>query len=604
LHHQFKFSILTFSVIVVLLLSVFPVGNVMAQDETPPPVETPAAEETTTTVDNPIAIETIPANEFTVQDVGAQTPEELVVMLVSPTGEAPTLTEEALGAALTSSGSIYCPENAFWGDSACTGPLPTIDEAITEAFKQGSGRIYVAIDYTDARLTPVMIDGLNLPGGPGLLGLLGGVDFSTGNMVGITTLNRPIIVSNLEWGFYMENFIISGVEGTAITTRNVGVAAIVDTDLIGNEGAGMDIIANNYIDLEDVTADNNAQGISVVGGFVTLYRVSTSGTISGNGMNIQAKKNSSIYPNDSGPNKGNLYIESSKFNDNDGSGLNANAEGSIVVACSQASRNGLAGLGSGMILSSGTDITILCSKLKDNSNYGLQATAINNIYLDRTTISGNARDTLLVSPNPVQYYSNPVPYYSNPEKYYSEAPCSYLCPSCNDGGSGGEEEKPVEGNNQVVIVKVDEGSGTTEIKAGYSTVFKLYEQQEDAERLVQLTALTSGSAPDGSSAVYTPLDENQLPAPPPEGASLIPWGFNIAITNPDGSAVESLNGYMLVRFYLPEGFVLPGGMRLVIQYFDPATSSWTPMSTAVGGGMAYTFASKPGTYVLTMEPIQ
>jgi hypothetical protein len=45
-------------------------------------------------------------------------------------------------------------------------------------------------------------------------------------------------------------------------------------------------------------------------------------------------------------------------------------------------------------------------------------------------------------------------------------------------------------------------------------------------------------------------------------------------------------------------------MRLVIQHYDPATSSWTPMSTAVGGGMAYTFASKPGTYVLTMEPIK
>ncbi len=156
----------------------------------------------------------------------------------------------------------------------------------------------------------------------------------------------------------------------------------------------------------------------------------------------------------------------------------------------------------------------------------------------------------------------------------------------------------------MVIVKVGEGNGTTEIKPGYSTVFKLYEQQEEKERLVQLTALTSGSAPSGSSAVYTPLNEGTLPAPLPEGAKLIPWGFNLAITNPDGTAVESLIGYMLVRFYLPEGFVLPGGMRLVIQHFDPATSSWEPMSTAVGGGTAYTYASKPGTYVLTMVPIQ
>ena len=50
--------------------------------------------------------------------------------------------------------------------------------------------------------------------------------------------------------------------------------------------------------------------------------------------------------------------------------------------------------------------------------------------------------------------------------------------------------------------------------------------------------------------------------------------------------------------------MLPSGMRLVIQHYNPATSSWEPMSTAVGGGTAFTYASKPGTYVLTMEPIK
>ena len=242
-----------------------------------------------------------------------------------------------------------------------------------------------------------------------------------------------------------------------------------------------------------------------------------------------------------------------------------------------------------MYLQAGGDISVWCSKATGNSSYGLVAETPATIYLASNNISGNGLiDFVPLSQNDVVEQS---------------APCSEFCPYCK-GGSGGDEEKPVEGNTQVVIVNVGEGNGTTEIKPGYSTVFKLYEQQEEKERLVQLTALTSGSAPSGSSAVYTPLDESKLPGPLPEGTNLIPWGFNLSLTNPDGSAVESLIGYMLVRFYLPEGFVLPGGMHLVIQHYDPATSSWEPMSTAMGGGTAYTYASKPGTYVLTMEPIK
>ena len=235
-----------------------------------------------------------------------------------------------------------------------------------------------------------------------------------------------------------------------------------------------------------------------------------------------------------------------------------------------------------MYLQAEGDITVWCSKVMGNSSYGLIAdTPTGNVIVASNNFSGNDLiDFVPLSENPL---------------IEQTAPCSLFCPSCK-GGPGGEEEKPTEGNTQVVIVKVGEGNGEAEIKSGYSTVFKLYEQQEEKERLVQLTALTSGSAPSGSSAVYTPLDEGTLPAPLPEGASLIPWGFNLAITNPDGTAVESLIGYMLVRFYLPEGFVLPGGMRLVIQRFDPATSSWEPMSTTVGGGTAFTYANKPDTF--------
>ena len=95
--------------------------------------------------------------------------------------------------------------------------------------------------------------------------------------------------------------------------------------------------------------------------------------------------------------------------------------------------------------------------------------------------------------------------------------CS-ICPVCKSNGSGGEKENPTDGNTQVVIVKVGEGVGSAEIKPRYSTVFKLYEQQEEKERLVQLTALTSGSAP-AAAARSTP---HWMKAPCPRHCPKVP----------------------------------------------------------------------------------
>ena len=583
--NKFRWSILSASVILALLVSVFPLGTVMAEGEDPAPTETPVTEEVPAVLEEAPPVEV----EMTVEEVVGQVQGEVTVVPVDPAGEVLSLVEEATANSLVSGDPRYCPGEAVWGDPRCSEQLDTIEKALAMASVQGPGTIYVAVDYVDETPAPVLIDGLDLWGMPGWLNLIGGFDFLAGEVTGSTAMYRQIVASNLT-EFTIQNFDFPGGVPTLVTASIASDGSgyffnsdvnIFNSNLSDNTGAGLTVDVNGSVALEDVKINNNGATSSINAGPVTLLNVEANGNKAGPGLEISS---SDV-----------VMIDRSRFNENEGHGLQVDDALDIFISCSQAINNGLLSPqplallalqgADGMNLTSTRDTILWCNKLKGNSGYGVFVDAGGTLNLASNTISDNG---LINEALPPQEY----------------APCSYICPSCKGGGSGGKEEKPIEGNTQVVIVKVGDGSGTAEIKAGYSTVFKLYEEKEDKERLVQLTALTSGSAPDGSSAVYTPLDESKLPAPLPDGASLIPWGFNLAITNPDGSALESLIGYMLVRFYLPEGFVLPGGMRLVIQYFDPATSGWTPMSTAVGGGMAYTFASKPGTYVLTMEPIQ
>ncbi len=584
--HKFHWSILTVAVILALLVSAFPLGAVMAEGEDPAPVEVPQTEEQSAATDAPLS--KVEAPPLTVEEVVAHVPENVVVVPVDPSGQALPMAEEATGKSLVSGDPVYCPGIAVWGDPSCSGTLASIDLAL-DAAKAGPGTIYVAVDYTDLTPDPIVINGLDLWGTPGWINLIGGVDISTGEIIGRTKLMREVVVTNLSY-FNMENFSITIPEITqpninaealitsaALTINTDGDVFVSDSDFNNNPGPGIDIEAGGMVALDNVQANNNGGGNHI-------------SSILGTVNNDEEEPPTDIIG---------ISLFNTQFNNNNGTGLYGYSGSTIFVVCSQAKNNtGIDEMyeeigDGGMYLQAEGNITIWCSKFTNNHLYGLVVDTPAMIYTADNTISGNGLiDIFSLNGN-------------DPLEEDLEAPCSEICPSCKGGSDGGgEEEKPSESNTQVVIVKVGDGSGSAEIKAGYSTVFKLYEEKEDKDRLVQLTALTSGSAPDGSSAVYTPLDESKLPAPLPEGASLIPWGFNLAITNPDGSAVESLIGYMLVRFYLPEGFVLPGGMRLVIQYYDPATSSWTPMSTAVGGGMAYTFASKPGTYVLTMEPIQ
>lgn len=601
--HKSSWSIFTAAVILALLVSAFPPGAVRAEGENPAPTDPPPAQESVTAeAPAPAATEEVqppvetaapteaatevpteePATQAdtqapTVEEVIAQAPEGVVVVPVDSAGQALPMAEEATAKAYVTGDPVYCKGSAGWGDITNCFHHDTLEEALKDADNYGSGTIYVAVDYTDLNPAPVVIDGSTWLDAPSWLNLIGGVDIVTGEVTGKTVLNRPIVVSNL-LNFRMENFSIIGVGNTlpnspdiasqeittpveaALTISQSDITQIVNSDISDNTVAGINIQANRTVNLVNVQANNNGAGNLVV-------------------------------------QNGGLDIMSSKFNNNFGTGLTAYTDGILFVTCSEARNNSGADYqypeigGGGMYLKSGGDPTLRCNKITGNSSYGLIMETDNQIFTGSNTISGNKLFDFV-----------PLTRAGVTEQYM---PCSEMCPNCKGNSNGsGEEEKPAEGNTQVVIVNVGDQNSSTELKGGYAIVFKLMEQQDGREKEIQRTILASGSAPDGSTGVYTPLDESELPAPFGQGTTFMPYAFNLAITNPDGSPLESLVGYMFIRFYLPDGFVLPGGMRLVIQHFDQATSSWTPMSTGEGGGMAYTYANKPGTYALTMVPIK
>jgi hypothetical protein len=572
-HFRFHLSVLTFAIIAALLLAVFPGGVVMAQDEAPPPEETPTSEE-------PASAEVAAVEEAL--------PETVEVLPLDSTGEPLSLAEEQAAVALATGDPIYCSGTLTPDVGICSPTLASIADAVAFAVGTGdtAGTIYVAADYND--LAPTTIDGAVFTN-PFTLFLIGGVgNMTTGEVSGRTLLDNPLTISNLA-ALFLANFGVDVTGADAITLTNDGdvmienvdahsdyrgmvltdndSVMITDSDSSSNGNAGLTIYNSGAVLIDGLGLENNGATSEISANSVSLFGVRANGVLDGGGMIVNAD--------------GDVFVEASSFSGNAGTGLTINTlESWNAVLCSKFNDN----MGDGLVIT-GSNLLLLCNKFTGNAGMGVNATATTEIDMGSNVISSNGLDSVLTAPTVLDQY----------------APCSLLCPSC--GGGEGEEEKEPGDKVQIVVVEVTEPSASVVLKSGYATVFKLKEKKEDGSlREVQRTILMEGAAPEGSTAVYTPLDESELPAPFGEGVTFMPYGFNLAITDPEGNLVTEVTGMMVLRFFLPEGFKLPLGMRLVIQYYDPETSSWTPVSTGVGGGMAYAYVKKTGTYALTMMP--
>lgn len=572
-HYRKSLSVLTFAIIFSLLLAAVPVSAVMAQDEAPPPEETP--------VEEPAPVEEAPLEETL--------PETVEVLLVDPAGEPVSLAEEQAEVILATGDPIYCPGTLLPGSLGCSTELASIADALAfaQATTDVTGTIYVAADYDD--LAATVIDGTGFAM-PFTLFLIGGVvDMTTGEVSGRTQLNYTLSAANLA-GFAISNFALDVVDGDGLLITNTGDVLIenvvshssgrgiymdgisgdtliIDSSSANNGLAGLTINSTGDVLIDGLNLSGNGTTNTITASLVSLRGVNASGTLDGGGMEINAGSD--------------VMVEASSFNNNGGTGLTVNTvESWNGVLCSKFMNNA----GDGLVIN-GANLLLLCNKFYGNMGMGVNATATTEIDTGSNVDSANGLESILNAPTVLDQY----------------APCSLLCPSCSGGGEA--EEPKVPEPVQVVIVNVDDPSASVVLKAGYATVFKLKETSEDgSQREVQRTIMMEGAAPDGSTAVYTPLDESELPTPFGEGVTFIPYAFNLVITDPEGNPLPEVVGMMVLRFFLPPDFELPFGSRLVIQYYDPETSAWTPVSTGFGGGMAYAYVKKTGTYALTVMP--
>ncbi len=360
-----RLTLFTAAVILALLFSAFPLGAVMAEGEDPAPPETPVTEEVPAAQEeSPPLVEV----EMTVEEVAEQAPEGVVVVPVDPAGMALPMVEEATANSYVTGDPVLCPTGASWGDPACV-HYATIDEAIDAAYGFDFSTIYVEAAYTDLTPEPIFIDGDFFDNQEyRSLTLIGGVDISTGEVVGKTTLNRRMVVNNMRF-FSMENFVLNGVvesnpnlpevEATpdaafTFSSDRGDEITVINSEFSNNAGAGLMIQNSGLVSLDAVKANDNGAGNTV-----------TSGAFG-------------------------VFIYQSQFNNNQGTGLVVDSADNIFMVCNQAKNN--AGVdtqfpeigGGGIYLKTpGTlggngfpptgDIVLWCNKVSGNSSYGLVA---------------------------------------------------------------------------------------------------------------------------------------------------------------------------------------------------------------------------------------
>ena len=238
------------------------------------------------------------------------------------------------------------------------------------------GTVYVEVNYTDSNPAPIIIDGSYGQDFPQQFSLIGGVDISTGEIVGRTKLSRQIIVSYVPI-FNFENFSVTLPEvvlpgpnapiveaaPAAFFTDSTGNININDSDFNNNPGPGIAINTTGMVSLYNVQANNNGSG--------------------------------NVIANSSGD----IFLTHSQFNGNQGTGLVVTTNGNIFAVCNQAKNKRSRCWWSkitrrsadGMFLPGSGNITLWCNNVTGNGLFGLIADIFRgtHIYSRAINLSGN-----------------------------------------------------------------------------------------------------------------------------------------------------------------------------------------------------------------------
>jgi len=237
----------------------------------------------------------------------------------------------------------------------------------------------------------------------------------------------------------------------------------------------------------------------------------------------------------------------------------------------------------------GPSVNIICAITKNNAYHGLHIDVGDEIPIELTSVTSNG--------------NTDGDFFSHAPTINPPVDCKWSSPS--SGGKAGVKGEPVAFPIQIIrVYEPDPNKGSGMLSHLFPNVFLYVEKQPDNQPDKELArvSLPVGVAPSGSTAAFDGLSENTLPAPLPEGDTFQGPAFNKIFTSPDGTNITGLAGSFMVQFNLPVGFTTPAGKKLVILWYDEVAKEWVKLTTYTGANFTYAYASRPGKFVLVLEP--
>lgn len=491
----------------------------------------------------------------------------------------------------------FCWENSTTGVVTCGASHGTIDAALADAYAHNFNPNEVGIivieagTFTGGQTIQPANWGLNTaPGSFEIRGSGAGSTIITSGLAinnfsnSFLYLNNMTIQgglgfnSNSNTSITLENLILSNAAGTGLTiTNQTGAGGAVQLKGVissGNSDDGADIQVQNskatVLISDSKFSNNGGRGFSIT--------ANNNVTIS----NVEALTNvlHNIIDTDYGGN-GNITILNSKFSSTTSDGLRLFAGGSTGVSNSTFSSNSN---GSGLTAWSNLTTGVFCSTANGNKNYGFDLGASNYVNLYGSSGTGNGLGILNISGGTLDY---------KPEYC-----CSSYCPT------PAAEPIPASSirlSDLIIPVYVGTNGNMGTLVSGRNLVFHLLQKNDGSEDLLAEVKVPGYSTLSGTTFAMKSLAVD-VPLSFETGNQVIGPVFLIDVFGVVRSSLTYLEGYMEIKFILDEGFSIPSGMTLAVQFFDQETNQWINIPNSRIGNTVYAYNDLIGPYALVLVP--
>jgi hypothetical protein len=380
------------AVIIAMTASLFAPIHAVADDATPPPVQTEELPPVETEIppsddvqmEDPSAIRTEPpslveegaggieiatspsnepgGDQGINQEVGEtsgneiaqiieQLPEGTGIRLETEEGVEPLATTQAENLILVGD-PIWCPSgiDPIPNLGGCSGSYTSLEDLVINLPDPGGPGVIWIMEGVDSSVSAISLDGANYANWDAEdLEIRGGWNGDAfGTISTTTTFSVPIEVINWAGTITINDLIITGVPGTGLTVDIAGDVLLRNLDISGNDNTGLSISSGGTVTGENITANNN--GLASLSGFgAEIYGVE----LDLSGVN--------------------------EFTGNYNSGLIVSTTGNILTDNLTANNNGIFGNAFGVELySAAGDVNMLgANQFAGNLNNGLYIEALN-----------------------------------------------------------------------------------------------------------------------------------------------------------------------------------------------------------------------------------